>query len=220
MPKEPTTQGPTSPQRELSLLEPPPAEASILSQLPEDSALAIILSNNAQFMVHEPGSNEIDFATELLIMKNFDYIIESVPNSVIALYTHLTVAANYERLGRDIPLDVQYTAIPDGQEHPYNLQASAYGIDKILDKASSVAPGRLPLLNHPKFKSNTYLSIQHRLHIKEHSMARLFLGNLLQTYLRNCEYLTKNKPKCVPGTKCTPQSRNKDSPCKENPAKF
>ena len=195
---EQTMEAATSPLREPSLMEPLPAEASILSQLSEDSALAIILKSNSHFMVHDPGTNELDFPTELLIMKSLDDIIESVPNSVITLYTHLIVAATYERLGRDIPLDVQYTAIPDGQDYPYNAQATAYGIDKILDKASQLGNGRLPLLNHTKFKSNTYLSIQNRLQKKENHMARLFLGNLLQTYLRNCEYLTQSKPKKGP----------------------
>ena len=61
-------------------------------------------------MAHEPGSKELDFATELILIKSLDDIIESVPNSVITLCTHLTVVATYERLGRDIPLDLQYTA--------------------------------------------------------------------------------------------------------------
>ena len=197
-PPSPPPHSATPPLPEPPVTEPPPAESSILANLPEDSALAILLTNNDPFYVHTPGKHGLDPITELTLMRSIDETIQSVPHTLITLYTHLTVAAVYERLGRDIPMEVQYTAVPNGQENPYNKQATAYGIDKLLDKASKLAPGGLPLLSHPKFNAHTYSMIQHLTGTRDNHMARLFLGSLLQTYLRNCEFLTQNKVKKGP----------------------
>ena len=105
-------------------MEPPPAGQTILGLLPEDSALAMILKEPAYFHLHKPGSPPFkEFSTKLhepTLMNMIDQLIESVPQTVISLYTHLTVAAVYERLDRDIPLEMQYTALPDGQHYPYS----------------------------------------------------------------------------------------------------
>ena len=179
------------------LIDPPPAEQTILSGLPEDSALATILKDNDYFHIHKPGTPPfVDFTTklhELTLMNMLDQLTGSVPYTVITLYTHLTVAAVYEKIGRDIPREMQYTAVSNGEDLPYTKQATAYGLDKLLDPMGKLKPGRLPLLNHPKFKANTYLAIQNQLELSDSTMARLFLGNLMQTHLRNCSYLTQSK---------------------------
>ena len=201
-PQDPREPLPHSPPLNPLVVEPPPAAQKILELLPGDSVLAIILKEPAYFHLHKPGTPPFkEFSTklhELTLMNMIDQLIESVPQTVICLYTHLTVAAVYDRLNRDIPFEMRYTALPGGDPYPYNKQAEAYGLDKLLDAYCTLKKGRLPLLNHPKCKSNTYLAIQSQLNLKDHHMAKLFLGTLLQTFLRNCDYLSEQKVKKGP----------------------
>ena len=51
-------------------------------------------------------------------------------------------------------------------------------------------------------------------------MARLFLGNLLQTYLRNCEYLTQSKPKKGPRNQTYAEISQQRLPLQRQPRKI
>ena len=93
---------------------------------------------------------------------------------------------------------MQYTAVAGTSPNPYNSQAKAYGLDKVLDIPGELTDGQLPLINHPSFLTTTYLTVAAELKLGPSEMAVAFLGALLQTQLRTEPLLTNMEEKRGP----------------------
>ena len=166
--------------------------------LPPNSPLARILLTWEHLLLYNPKKSRFSTLEKLALAYNIDKTLHSVPHSIITYYKHLLTAATYERVNKDIPYEVQYTAVQGNSDNPYNAQAAAYGIDKLLDEPDSFSQLPLPLINHPNFLTTTYLTIQSELNLSDGQMAVSFLATLLQTHLRAEPLLTNLEEKRGP----------------------
>ena len=108
---------------DLSNTEPIQPKSPLAESLPAGSLLAKILLTKENHCILDPNT----------LATSIDNVLKSVPRSIVTFYKNLIVAAIYERCKMDIPFDVQYTAVAGTSPNPYNSQAKAYGLDKVLD---------------------------------------------------------------------------------------
>ena len=93
---------------------------------------------------------------------------------------------------------MQYVAKLDTKNNPYQKQLQAYGLDLLLTDAEDENEHELPLLNLPEFNSEAYQNIKLSLKLNETQTFKRVLTTLLQTQIRNNEFLANISKKAGP----------------------
>ena len=176
-----------------------PHASQLVESLPPTSQLYEILTTN-EYIPLLPPNAKLTISDRVHLSTIADPLLHSVPHSITSFYIKLLIAACYEHLNLDIPYEVQYVAKSDNKNSPYQQQLKAYGLDLLLTRADDETQSNhgFPLLNLPEFNSEGYQTIKLSLKLNNTQIAKRVLTTLLQTQIRNNEFLANISKKSGP----------------------